>query len=344
MKNIRSRSKFSVVNNYYNRAVKVAEESGILADESKRSQKEILKTFFAENHINGLKNVHARNKLYTAVAGTLAATLVIGGLFVLSHLKPVASRPLPAVGSIFSSGQTIKPESSNTPDVSYTPDISNTQEEQTMSLSDTIPRDVKKADVLKDFKERYAAEYNHNNDEANLNADDLEVSFRHHNYILEVQVGDEIRYVSHGAYPDMIEKYLRENNIEYRGIRNNISGDIPVITIMEQNDSSSIKYDDYGNPLDYTSTRIGYAARVNGTWVPLFDGNNPRTTGLLDPNPPDNSLLPGLAEAFYVGYIRDPNKTDRSGYINNLELYYIANPYNALPSNVIISGERTDRD
>lgn len=301
---IMSRPKFAVINNHYNRAIKVAEDAELLSDTSKHSKRELIKQFFTDNRISTLRFSNLKNRVLIATAGTLAVALVIGGV-VSSNFS---SRVIPAQESTYTSSA----ETPSTPSVTESP-----------TLENTIPANAKKADLLNDFKQRYATEYNSENS-GSVSANDLEIYFNKHNYIYEIQVGDQTRYVSHGKYPNMIEQYLEDNNIEYKAIRDTF-GDFKVTSAFEKNGSVSTQYDDFGNKLDYTGTRLESAVHVNGEWVKLFDGNNPKSTGLLDPNVLNYNTLEDMSEAFYRGIIYDPNKADRNGYIKALEDYYQEN-------------------
>lgn len=239
-------SKFKITTNYYKKAVNCAKKHASENDLGKLTSK-LKKQFLSENRI---KNLGVRTKMARYIGVSVATLLASGTLLSISALNTNKAVENP-----------IEIESTQNP---TNPDVS------PKALTPT--KDQKSMDFTSLYLEKYNALHSENPITRDYFKANLE---ENQNYIYKVQIGDEARYVSHGDYPAMIEQYLKDNNIESETIYDYHSSSIYA---TDEKGDIQYSYDEFGNR---TKTKLDSAISVNGKYVKLYDGNNPKD--LLNP-------------------------------------------------------------
>lgn len=177
--------------------------------------------------------------------------------------------------------------------------------------------------IVNDFKSLYADEYNSSTN-SNISQDDFVVQVNEHqNYIYQIKVGNEYRYVTHGDYPSMIENYFENNYIQPEIIE-----DCESISVYSKDSNGKIEKcnDEFGN---LTNKKLDSAVQVKNPetgdleYVKLYDGNNP--AGLINPKSNIQSPLSKMGNIADTLNLPANSENDKKilkeSYINSVKEY-----------------------
>lgn len=193
-----------------------------------------------------------------------------------------------------------------------------TEESSTQETSDTTVKleDTVDDDLLQDFKNRYAAEYNLAHGQHIIDSWDLKIRQISHTYLYKVKTldanGKETYKYMTKANPTETEAYLDSHGYEYETV-SNFNNDIPVISAV--NSEKTELYDAY--------------AYIDGKCVSIIDGSYPEKLKETDNLP---NVLYNMRQCFSE-LTRNPSR--RSVYIDYLKKYYSNTPKHALYDNII---------
>ncbi len=239
-------SKFKITTKYYKKATNCAKKY-VSENNLGKLTSQLKKQFFEENRI---KNLSVRTKMARYIGASLATVLASGTLLTasLANINQVSEQP-------------VSIENTATP--------INTDQLQNIAKNLDLPK-------TQDFTSLYIEKYSSFNPENPIARDTFKANLdESQNYIYKIQVGNEYRYVSHGDYPAMIGEYLKNNNIEPEIIYDCHSSSI---YSTDANGAIQHSYDEFGNK---TKTKLDSAICINGEYIKLYDGNNPKD--LLNP-------------------------------------------------------------
>lgn len=293
---------------YYKKALEAAKEyySSFENSEKEEFNSKLRDQFFNENRISNLR-VRLNRQHAKFIGGATITALLAAGALVLTHPD----------------GDT-KPEPTPTPIETQTP--TNTPETNQTSIAAINAIDVNDKDfyyrLMDNFEELYTNEYNKLNDNA-ISPNDFSLDFSNQDYIFQVKLGEEYRYVSHGEKPDMIEKYLKDKNIPYETIKNISSASI--YATNSEGDHEKVQ-NEFGFLTDQKIDSIAWVknpyVKENETiCVRLFDGNNPEDL-LNTKNSPDSALTKLQAPVEVLSTrVGTDNKSLKNNYIEAVNEY-----------------------
>lgn len=301
LRDMEKNSKFKINLKYYRKAIKSAQKH-VSQNELGELTSKLKKQFFQEHHIQNL-NVRHHRKLLQYV-GTPIATLLATGTFYFSHPSDqnlTTERPQQTETTVpIPESEIPSPELKQQPITEF----------DNLNIHDTNFS----TSMKNDFKSLYLEEYNALYPEQTLSSDEFIIDFNNaQDWIYQVKVGNENRYVSHGDYPTMIQKYFENNQIQPEVI-----SDCRAVSIFLVDADGNIQkdYDEFGNftPIKLDSAIDGQA---------LYDGNNPK--GLLDSQSNSQSLLAKMQDILtcftYSTDTENDRKIVKSKYINAVKNY-----------------------
>lgn len=280
---------------YYKKALAVAKEyySSFENSEKEKFNNKLKDQFFNKNRINNLRIRQNRHHA-KFIGGTTITALLAAGALILTHPN----------------GDT-KLEPTPTPIETHIP--TNTPNPTQKPLSEIDNLDVNSTNfydsVVQDFKTRYANSYNTSN-ESDLTTNDFVVMPQEsQNYIWQIKVGDEYRYLSHGDlnHAQMVEQYLEENNIERKSIPDCQSVSVYSAKDGERITDSNGSYIKIDSITKFTDPKTGKLKVVE-----LLDGNNIQQ--IFEQNTFDNqsSLLELSDSAFSLSYYNSNEELKKS--------------------------------
>lgn len=280
---------------YYKRAVEAAKEYYSSFENSAKEEfnNKLRDQFFNKNRISNLR-VRLNRQHAKFIGGTTITALLAAGALVLTYPD----------------GDT-KPEPTPTPIETQIP--TNTPKPTQKPLSEIDNLDVNSTNfydsVVQDFKTRYANSYNTSN-ESDLTTNDFVVMPQEsQDYIWQIKVGDEYRYLSHGDlnHAQMVEQYLEENNIERKSIPDCQSVSVYSAKDGERITDSNGSYIKIDSITKFTDPETGKLKVVE-----LLDGNNIQQ--IFEQNTFDNqsSLLELSDSAFSLSYYNSNEELKKS--------------------------------